>query len=149
MKLSMARRTAGRARGAIYDMMLRAAILEDDFLSIDRATFDPARWPTGNTRYLYGSLFFTFLADQHGPAAVSDFVRGYSGQLIPYRLQAAARRAFGNTFTREWQLWQDSLRDRVLPLADDIVVLPGHGMQTSIGRERAINPFLAELIEQG
>jgi hydroxyacylglutathione hydrolase len=40
---------------------------------------------------------------------------------------------------------QDSLRDRVLPLADDIVVLPGHGMQTSIGRERAINPFLAEL----
>jgi glyoxylase-like metal-dependent hydrolase (beta-lactamase superfamily II) len=44
---------------------------------------------------------------------------------------------------------QDSLRDRILPLADDIVVLPGHGMQTSIGRERAINPFLAELIEQG
>jgi len=41
---------------------------------------------------------------------------------------------------------QDSLRDRVLPLDDDIVVLPGHGGQTSIGRERATNPFLAELI---
>jgi hydroxyacylglutathione hydrolase len=41
---------------------------------------------------------------------------------------------------------QDSLRDRVLPLADDIVVLPGHGGQTSVGRERATNPFLAELI---
>lgn len=40
----------------------------------------------------------------------------------------------------------DSLRDRVLPLADDIVVLPGHGGQTSVGRERATNPFLAELI---
>ena len=40
---------------------------------------------------------------------------------------------------------QASLRDRVLPLADDIVVLPGHGPQTSIGRERATNPFLAEL----
>ncbi|MGH3459724.1 MBL fold metallo-hydrolase [Aeromicrobium sp.] len=39
----------------------------------------------------------------------------------------------------------DSLRDRVLPLADDVVVLPGHGPQTSIGRERATNPFLAEL----
>lgn len=44
---------------------------------------------------------------------------------------------------------QDSLRTRILPLPDDIVVLPGHGAQTSIGRERAINPFLAELIEQG
>jgi glyoxylase-like metal-dependent hydrolase (beta-lactamase superfamily II) len=40
---------------------------------------------------------------------------------------------------------QQSLRDCVLPLADDIVVLPGHGPQTSIGRERATNPFLAEL----
>lgn len=44
---------------------------------------------------------------------------------------------------------QDSLRNRILPLPDDIVVLPGHGAQTSIGRERQINPFLAELIEQG
>ena len=41
-----------------------------------------------------------------------------------------------------------SLRDHVLTLADDIVVLPGHGEQTSIGRERATNPFLLELARQ-
>jgi hydroxyacylglutathione hydrolase len=39
-----------------------------------------------------------------------------------------------------------SLTDKVLPLDDDIAVLPGHGEQTSIGRERATNPFLLELI---
>jgi len=39
-----------------------------------------------------------------------------------------------------------SLTAKVLPLADDIVVLPGHGEQTSIGRERATNPFLQDLI---
>jgi glyoxylase-like metal-dependent hydrolase (beta-lactamase superfamily II) len=38
-----------------------------------------------------------------------------------------------------------SLREKVLPLADDVVVLPGHGEQTSIGRERATNPFLQDL----
>ena len=38
-----------------------------------------------------------------------------------------------------------SLADKVLPLADDIVVLPGHGEQTSVGRERATNPFLQDL----
>ena len=38
-----------------------------------------------------------------------------------------------------------SLADKVLLLADDIVVLPGHGEQTSIGRERATNPFLQDL----
>lgn len=42
-----------------------------------------------------------------------------------------------------------SLTEKVLPLADDIVVLPGHGDQTSIGRERATNPFLLDLLEQG
>ncbi len=39
-----------------------------------------------------------------------------------------------------------SLTAKVLPLPDDIVVLPGHGEQTSIGRERATNPFLRELV---
>jgi len=42
-----------------------------------------------------------------------------------------------------------SLADKVLPLADDIVVLPGHGDQTSIGRERATNPFLQDLLTDG
>lgn len=38
-----------------------------------------------------------------------------------------------------------SLEHKILTLADDIVVLPGHGEQTSIGRERVTNPFLLEL----
>lgn len=38
-----------------------------------------------------------------------------------------------------------SLATKVLPLADDTVVLPGHGEQTSIGHERATNPFLQDL----
>jgi hydroxyacylglutathione hydrolase len=38
-----------------------------------------------------------------------------------------------------------SLRDRILPLPDETVVLPGHGPATTIGRERATNPFLREL----
>ena len=38
-----------------------------------------------------------------------------------------------------------SLRDKILPLADDTVVLPGHGPSTTIGRERASNPYLMEV----
>ena len=43
-----------------------------------------------------------------------------------------------------WEVMLDSLRDVVLPLDDDTVVLPGHGRATTIGRERATNPYLAE-----
>ena len=38
-----------------------------------------------------------------------------------------------------------SLRDKILPLADDTVVLPGHGPETTIGRERKVNPYLRDL----
>lgn len=35
-----------------------------------------------------------------------------------------------------------SIRDRILVLDDETVVLPGHGPTTTVGRERATNPFL-------
>lgn len=38
----------------------------------------------------------------------------------------------------------NSLRTKVLPLPDAAVVLPGHGQQTTIGRERTSNPYLTE-----
>jgi glyoxylase-like metal-dependent hydrolase (beta-lactamase superfamily II) len=38
----------------------------------------------------------------------------------------------------------DSLRRRVLPLADSVAVLPGHGPHTTIGRERRTNPYLLD-----
>jgi hydroxyacylglutathione hydrolase len=35
-----------------------------------------------------------------------------------------------------------SLASKILPLGDEVVVLPGHGPETTIGRERATNPSL-------
>lgn len=44
----------------------------------------------------------------------------------------------GGDMTEMWA----SLRDKVLPLPDETVVLPGHGPETTIGRERVHNPYL-------
>ena len=38
-----------------------------------------------------------------------------------------------------------SMKSRVLTLDDEVRVLPGHGPETSIGRERRFNPFLQNL----
>ena len=43
----------------------------------------------------------------------------------------------GNT-----QMLLRSIHDSLLPLPDVTLVIPGHGAATSIGRERATNPFL-------
>lgn len=39
----------------------------------------------------------------------------------------------------------DSLRRVILPAPDDMAVLPGHGETTTIGNERASNPYLVAL----
>jgi hydroxyacylglutathione hydrolase len=39
-----------------------------------------------------------------------------------------------------------SMAERILPLDDAIQVLPGHGDTTTIGKERATNPFLQDLL---
>ena len=44
-----------------------------------------------------------------------------------------------------WPAMQKSLREKVLPLPDVMQVLPGHGPETSIGRERKYNQFLQDL----
>jgi glyoxylase-like metal-dependent hydrolase (beta-lactamase superfamily II) len=46
-----------------------------------------------------------------------------------------------------WEQMQESLARVVLPRADDIVVHTGHGPSTTIGRERAGNPFLQDLAQ--
>jgi len=38
-----------------------------------------------------------------------------------------------------------SMAERILPLDDAVRVLPGHGDTTTIGKERATNPFLLGL----
>ena len=39
----------------------------------------------------------------------------------------------------------DSMATKILPLADEVNVLPGHGPPTTLGRERRTNPFLSEI----
>jgi hydroxyacylglutathione hydrolase len=41
----------------------------------------------------------------------------------------------------------ESLRSKVLPLPDTVAVLPGHGPQTTMARERVGNPYLQNLAE--
>ena len=40
---------------------------------------------------------------------------------------------------------KSTLKNRVLPLSDELRVLPGHGPETTIKYERKNNPYLKEL----
>lgn len=56
--------------------------------------------------------------------------------------------SIGRTDTPGGSLEQllDSMEEKILPLPDEVRVLPGHFDTTTIGREKATNPFLRELM---
>jgi hydroxyacylglutathione hydrolase len=43
-----------------------------------------------------------------------------------------------------WEVLERSIKDKLFPLGDDVLVLPGHGPATTIGAERRGNPFVGE-----
>lgn len=44
-----------------------------------------------------------------------------------------------------WEQLVVSMREKVLTLDDDVMVLPGHGPSTTVGAERRSNPFLRSM----
>jgi len=79
-----------------------------------------------------------YRTDYPGPEPVSQLV--FSGDFL--FCGSIGRTDLGGG---DHDVMLESLRDKVLTLPDDVVVLPGHGQQTSIGTEKKTNPFLAEL----
>src|SRR6202011_3285856 len=80
----------------------------------------------------------------HSPGSVSFVVPSS----VPFVL--AGDTLFAGSIGRT-DLWGGSLdqilrsiRSALMPLPDESIVLPGHGPQTTIGVERATNPFLVE-----
>jgi hydroxyacylglutathione hydrolase len=95
----------------------------------------------------------------HTPGSISLVVEPHNalfsatGKPLARDGDAPARLLAGDTLFRDsigrTDLWGgsypqilDSIRSKLLVLADNVIVYPGHGDVTTIGHERANNPFL-------
>ena len=80
----------------------------------------------------------------HSPGSVC-FVDRASEQAITgdVLFQGSIGRTQGLPQTSMPQL-MESITEKMLPLGDAMTIYPGHGPQTTIGRERQSNPFLQE-----
>lgn len=82
----------------------------------------------------------------HTPGSCT-FVVTLGGATRVFSGDTLFRRGIGRTdlWGGDSGLIMKSLRDKILALPDDAVVVPGHGPETTISAEKAENPFLARL----
>jgi len=45
----------------------------------------------------------------------------------------------------DYEVLLQSIRDKILPLPDDVELFPGHGPSTTVGREKEQNPFFSDI----
>lgn len=111
---------AGRVRGTYHDMVLRTAVLEGEFETLDQVGGETSVWPGGNRPYVYGSLFFDHLVREHGQEHMAEFAEAVDGQIIPFRLNAAARESFGVAFSDAFRRWTRELEARNARLVEEL-----------------------------
>jgi Tol biopolymer transport system component len=103
---------SGRVHGTFHDAILRTALLEGRFEAVGQASGRSPVWPDGTRAYVYGGHFFEHLLAKHGEEKMAAFAEAVAGQWIPYRLDAAARDAFGASVSEEWEAWIEALEER-------------------------------------
>lgn len=86
----------GRGRATYSDMIMRTAVLQDEFLPIDMANGDMWEWPGMNARYIYGIKFLEYLADMYGEDKLYEFVDRMSGSMILGGINRQARWSFSD-----------------------------------------------------
>ena len=101
--------SGGRLRSSIFDMYLRADVLEHRLAPLDQMSHFVRRWPQGNLWYLYGSRFLRWIADVYGESALRAMVADYGQQVIPWSINRSIRRATGRTYEELYRGWSDHL----------------------------------------
>jgi hypothetical protein len=104
-------RGMGRGQSSFFDMLMRMEVaggikpLREINQTVDR-------WPAGFVPYLYGVYFHNFIAERYGERKLQELVHNYSGNLLPYFVNANAQRTFGKDYKRLWRDFERYLHEK-------------------------------------
>ena len=108
----------------------------------DASNVTPDRWLDDGDRLEVGELTFDVLhCPGHSPGSVVFFSAEQRLAIVGDVLFAGSVGRTDLPGGDQRQLLK-SIRDKLMPLGDDVAIISGHGPTTTIGRERATNPFL-------
>jgi hypothetical protein len=95
----------GRVESARTEMILRAAILGDRWLPLEKLTGAPLVRPRASGFYLYGGEFLTWVGETVGFERVIAFQHAYGRRLIPYGLNLLGEDTLGAKFVDLYAEW--------------------------------------------
>ena len=114
------------------------------FSFAEAETFTPDRWlENGDTVTVGECTLEVYHCPGHTPGHVVFFSREQRFAIVGDVLFAGS---IGRTDLPggNHQQLLDSIRERLWPLGEDVVFVPGHGPRSSFGRERKTNPFVGD-----
>ena len=109
----------------------------------DVRSFTPDRWLTGGDTVQVGNQLLSVI---HCPGHTPGHVCFYHE---PSRLAIVGDVLFQGSIGRtdfpkgDYDTLVASIRERLLPLGDDVAFIPGHGPMSSFGEERRYNPYVS------
>jgi hypothetical protein len=102
--------SGGRIRSSLFDMYLRADVLEDNVFGLDRMSHSTRRWPRGHIWYLYGGKFFAWLEETYGDGVLAAIADDYAQNPFAWGINRSVRRATGRTYPELFDAWVADLR---------------------------------------
>jgi hydroxyacylglutathione hydrolase len=109
---------------------------------LNASNVTPERWLEDGDRVEIGELTFDVLhCPGHSPGSVVYFNPDERLAIVGDVLFAGSIGRSDLPGGDHGQLLK-SITDKLLPLGDDVAIISGHGPTSTIGRERATNPFL-------
>jgi hydroxyacylglutathione hydrolase len=109
---------------------------------LNASNVTPERWLEDGDRVEIGELTFDVLhCPGHSPGSIVYFNPDQRLAIVGDVLFAGSIGRSDLPGGDHGQLLK-SISDKLLPLGDDVAIISGHGPTSTIGRERATNPFL-------
>ena len=128
----------GRLRSSLYDMYLRADVLEHNVVPLDVMSHNVRRWPQGDVWYLYGGRFIGWILRYVRWDTYAAVSADYGSNIIPWGLNRSIERATGasscgghghwnggRSYPQLYAAWLASLEDK-------------YGAQTASARARGL-----------
>jgi hypothetical protein len=104
--------SGGRGRSLMVDMIIRMAVLENRFPTLDQMAHMPDTWPSSKVPYEFGEAFIGFIVEKYGRDKFAELSTAYSGRGFPFLVNSTGNNVLGRSYENLWNEWKKTLEEK-------------------------------------